>query len=365
MNSTKNQFLKFKHIKSNLIYGKENSVKTPLISIAIPTYKRPLLLKEAIESALNQKDFLDYEVIVVDNNPDSVIEEEIIKSFNNPKLFYYKNEANLGMTGNWNRCIELAKGKWVTILHDDDLLYPDFLREMNEIIRNDDNIDLLTCIAEVGDYPHSRRVKNIRKKIEAKVKEKFGIEKITLYRLLRSNINPFPGVLFKKDLALSLGGFDETFYPSADYAFWFKYCLKNRGFILYKTLSFYRISVNESQNMDTRLGIIKKTYQIQQTVMNNMHLNKLVKKMFTFISISGFLYSYRSRISTFKESEKLKEIEKKIKISKLYKTKFLRRILVRFFIVVTKFYFICTGKNRTNIEEIYKNFNDLSATNNA
>jgi len=364
MNCTKNQFLKFKHIKSNLIYGKENITSTPLISIAIPTYNRPLLLKEAIESALNQKDFSNYEVIVVDNNPDSTVEEEVIKSFNNSRLFYYKNESNLGMTGNWNRCIELAKGKWVTILHDDDLLYPDFLREMSEIIRNNDNIDLLTCIAEVGDHPHSLK-KNVLKKIKGEIKERIGIRKITLDRLLRSNINPFPGVLFKKDLALKLGGFDETFYPCADYAFWFKYCLKNQGFILYKTLSFYRISVNESQSMNTKLGIIEKTYQIQQTVMNNMHLNKLVKKMFTFISIGGLLYGYSARDKVFKESEKLKEIEKKIKISKLYKTKFLRRILVRFFIVVTKFYFICTGKNRTNIEEIYKDFNDFSTTTNA
>lgn len=363
MNSTKNQFLKFKHIKSNLIYGKENITRTPLISIVIPTYNRPLLLKEAIESALNQKDFSNYEVIVVDNNPDSTIEEEIIKSFNSSKLFYYKNEINLGMTGNFNRCIELAKGRWVTILHDDDLLYPNFLREMNEIIRNNDNVDLLTCIAESGDQPHSK--KNILKKIYVEIKERFGIEKITLYRLLRSNINPFPGVLFKKDLALNLGGFDEIFYPAEDYAFWFKYCLKNQGFILYKTLSFYRKSgVNESQKMDTKLGIIEKTYQIQQIVMNNMHLNKLVKKMFNFIILSCALYSYRLRARTFEEREKLKEVEKKIKINKLYKIKFLCRILRRFFIVVTKFYFICTGKNKIQTEEIYKNFNNLSATNN-
>lgn len=356
MTSTKNQFLKFKHIKSNLIYGKENITRTPLISIAIPTYNRPLLLKEAIESALNQKDFSNYEVIVVDNNPDSAAEEEVIKSFNNSKLFYYKNEANLGMTGNWNRCIELAKGKWITILHDDDLLYPNFLREMSETIRNNDDIDLLTCFVEIGDQPQ---------RVKAEIKERIGIKKITLDRLLRSNISPFPGVLFKKDVALKLGGFDETFYPCADYAFWFKYCLRNQGFILYKTLSFYRISVNESQNMNTIIGIIEKAYQIQQNVMDKMHLNKLVKKMFTFIFIGNLLNFYSSMGKGFKESDKLKEIEKKIKINKLYKTKFLRRILVRFFIVVTKLYFICTGKNKTHIEEIYKNFNDSNPKNNA
>jgi cellulose synthase/poly-beta-1,6-N-acetylglucosamine synthase-like glycosyltransferase len=78
-------FSKIKFIKSKLVYGDLNFNKTPLITIAIPTYKRPDLLEEAINSALNQIDFIDYEVIVVDNDPDSDTEtEKLLKSYKNP-----------------------------------------------------------------------------------------------------------------------------------------------------------------------------------------------------------------------------------------------------------------------------------------
>ena len=34
---------------------------------------------------------------------------------------------NIGMIGNWNRLYTLARGEWVVMLHDDDLLYNDYL----------------------------------------------------------------------------------------------------------------------------------------------------------------------------------------------------------------------------------------------
>lgn len=40
----------------------------PKITIAIPTYKRPELLKEALDSAINQIGYTEYEIIVVDND---------------------------------------------------------------------------------------------------------------------------------------------------------------------------------------------------------------------------------------------------------------------------------------------------------
>lgn len=68
------------------------------ITIAIPTYKRPALLAEAIDSAINQIDVpanIKYEIFVVDNDPQRESETEsllrnkysLIKDFS-----YYKNE---------------------------------------------------------------------------------------------------------------------------------------------------------------------------------------------------------------------------------------------------------------------------------
>jgi glycosyltransferase involved in cell wall biosynthesis len=62
-----------------------------------------------------------YEVIVADNCSEDDT-EAVAKSF--PGVIYYRNERNLGLAGNSNRCIKLAKGEFVTILHSDDLISP-------------------------------------------------------------------------------------------------------------------------------------------------------------------------------------------------------------------------------------------------
>ena len=96
-------------------------------TIAIPTYKRANLLKEAIESCLIQKTTTPFAIIVVDNNPERECEtEQLLREYNPiPNLSYYKNTENVGMTGNWNKLFELAQTDFVVMLHDDDLLYDD------------------------------------------------------------------------------------------------------------------------------------------------------------------------------------------------------------------------------------------------
>lgn len=99
--------------------------KTPLVSICIPTYNRATMAGKAIESALAQT-FTNIEVIVVDNDSDDGI-ESVVKKFPDPRLRFYKNAKNLGMFGNFNRCIELSDGKYIHILHSDDYIDPHFI----------------------------------------------------------------------------------------------------------------------------------------------------------------------------------------------------------------------------------------------
>lgn len=134
----KDNFAKYKHIKSNLLVGEIENILNPKITIAIPTYKRAVLISDSINSILNQVKFDDYEIIIIDNeaNQEENETEKLMKQYNNPKILYYKNEENIGMFGNWNRCIELARGKYITILNDDDWLEEEFLYEMNKQIND-------------------------------------------------------------------------------------------------------------------------------------------------------------------------------------------------------------------------------------
>lgn len=101
--------------------------KDILLSITIPTFKRFSLLKETLRSVFENQFSFPVEVIIVDNDPEN--EEQALEEmseFSINEFRYYKNTQNYGMFGNWNQCLTLARGKYITILHDDDLLKKNF-----------------------------------------------------------------------------------------------------------------------------------------------------------------------------------------------------------------------------------------------
>lgn len=98
----------------------------PLVSICIPTYNRARMIGKAIESALGQT-YRNIEVIVVDN-ASSDDTETIVAAYRDERLRYVRNDRNLGLFGNFNRCIELSQGVYLHILHSDDYIDSDFTR---------------------------------------------------------------------------------------------------------------------------------------------------------------------------------------------------------------------------------------------
>lgn len=103
-----------------------NKVDRPIVSIGIPTYNRADgLLKNALQSALNQT-YENVEVVVSDNcSSDNTA--EFVRSFENPRLRYFRHDKNIGPVNNFNYCLEKANGDYFLLLHDDDLIDPDFV----------------------------------------------------------------------------------------------------------------------------------------------------------------------------------------------------------------------------------------------
>jgi len=262
-------FAEHAHIDSiNITENDKNSV---LYSIIITTYRRPLLLQKAIESALNQKLMDDYEVVVVDNDyqAEPTATSLIVEQFNSEKLRYFQNRENLGMFGNWNRGLILARGRWVTILHDDDLLLPEYLHHI-DILRSRNNSDsLLSCNVDVLD----QRASSISSKINFREKIKKSLIKLIFRaeksRLLENYFYGSPhrgtiGILFRRDLAIEMGGFDPSEYPSADYFFFAKYVAFYQALHISKYLAVSRISENESLRDEVMVAWVRQCYEFRK-----------------------------------------------------------------------------------------------------
>lgn len=112
-----------------------------LVTIAIPTYNRARFITEAIRSAQAQT-YRNIEILVVDNcSTDNT--RLIVESIKDKRLKYCRNPKNIGMKNNWNKCVQLAKGQFILILGDDDILYPDFVDETIKIYKNYPNLGFI------------------------------------------------------------------------------------------------------------------------------------------------------------------------------------------------------------------------------
>lgn len=106
----------------------------PLVTIAIPTYRRLAYLQEAVASAQAQ-DYPAVEILVGDDGPTEVIGAWCqVAAKRDQRLRYQKNSRNLGLAGNWNALADSARGEYIVIIGDDDRLLPDFASRLAALL---------------------------------------------------------------------------------------------------------------------------------------------------------------------------------------------------------------------------------------
>lgn len=128
------------------------------ITIGIPTYNRATLLKRSIQSALDQN-CPNLRIVVADNaSNDST--PSVVKSFQDPRIDYLRNETNLGLYRNWNRILETNKSTFCCILPDDDELRPGFAQETVAALETHPSAALAVaqvCIIDMDGQVHRPR----------------------------------------------------------------------------------------------------------------------------------------------------------------------------------------------------------------
>jgi glycosyltransferase involved in cell wall biosynthesis len=105
-------------------------MNTPLISICIPAYNGQKFLETCLDSAICQT-YRNIEIIVVDDySADKTY--EIAKSYatKDSRVKLYRNDKNLGLVDNWNKCLELVTGTWIKFLFQDDYLDTNCVEQM-------------------------------------------------------------------------------------------------------------------------------------------------------------------------------------------------------------------------------------------
>lgn len=270
-----------------------------LVSIMIPTYKRPSLLRKAIESALNQHTDMEYEVVVIDNDNETSDDaiNQLLNVFSDQRVSYYRNHQNIGMFGNWNRCVNYAKGEWLVILNDDDELTEMYVDRMMSYVRQHKDCGAIACQHWLidndesivgGDWIELQKQKMIRIKLK------------DFYFFHPTNIF---GCLINRKFAVDIGGFNESLYPCSDAAFLLNVCRLSNLFLVTDYLFRYRWAVNESMKNETQIKFaefnLTKSYQLNQKYHFYM---KTVDKYFRNCMCDNITYTLKRKMAITENS---------------------------------------------------------------
>ena len=108
------------------------SKEGPLVCICLPAYNAERTIAETLQSILGQT-YRNLVIQVVDNaSTDRTL--DVVREFSDPRIAIFQGTSNIGGEGNFNRCIELAKGEYTAIYHADDIYEPTMIaRQVAEL----------------------------------------------------------------------------------------------------------------------------------------------------------------------------------------------------------------------------------------
>jgi len=204
----------------------------PKVSVVTPVYRpEERLLRETIESVLAQT-FSDFEFLLLDDCPDDA-RETVVRSYDDPRIVYLKNERNLGITPSRNRLLELAKGEYLAVLDHDDVCRADrFEKE----------------VAYLDAHPACGVVSSwIREMPEGRIREYPTDAHAIRVALVHDCIVQHSASMIRKSALIEHGlRYEQPFSPSEDHALWVR-LLPHVGFhILPEPLLDYRWHANNT-----------------------------------------------------------------------------------------------------------------------
>ncbi len=173
----------------------------PLVSIVVPLYNTPVTFYEEMIESVRKQTYENWQLCLADGSEDSVDRRKILPE--DERISYEKLTKNLGISGNTNEALSMAKGQWVALLDHDDILEATALEEM-----------VLQAQSEDADLIYSDEDKvslDLKHYYEPHFKSDYNPD------LLRSNNYICHFLMVKRTLVEKTGGFRAEYDGAQDY----------------------------------------------------------------------------------------------------------------------------------------------------
>jgi glycosyltransferase involved in cell wall biosynthesis len=205
---------------------------TPKVSVLIPTYNYAHFLDETIQSVLDQT-FTDFELIIVDNCSTDNTAEVVQKYLADTRVLFYRNETNIGLVGNWNKCLEYAKGEYIKCLCADDKFHPQLLEKFVAVMDQHTELAIVSSYTEI--FGRNSRIR--KPPFEGQVNGQTARESL----IKSSNWLYAPTAsMFRKISVEKVGNFNPALYRTTDKEFFLRLLTTGDCYIIPEALSSIR-----------------------------------------------------------------------------------------------------------------------------
>lgn len=185
----------------------------PFWSVMLPTYNDAHYLRVALSGVLEQDPGPDaMQIEVIDDCSTAGDPEGVVREMGRGRVTFHRNARNLGATETFNECLRRARGRWIHLLHADDLVRPGFYEGYRDVIETRDDFAMVIGEVQVIDAAGNPvELMGPDPPTRGHVLEDF------VCRQAVGHLGQFAGWVLRRDAVEQVGGFSTLFRHCADW----------------------------------------------------------------------------------------------------------------------------------------------------
>lgn len=187
----------------------------PFWSVMIPAYNDTRYFEQTLRSVLEQDPGPEeMQIEVIDDCSTKDDPEEMVREIGKNRISFSRQPHNVGQIPNWNTCLQRARGHWIHLLHQDDVVMPGFYSRLQESLEKEETVGAAFCrhvhMDEDGIWQFLSVVERRTPGILANWLECIAVGQRT----------QFVSTVVRRSTYEKLGGFCPEAYSAADWEMW-------------------------------------------------------------------------------------------------------------------------------------------------
>jgi glycosyltransferase involved in cell wall biosynthesis len=266
----------------------------PLWSVMIPTYNCAKYLRETLIGVLAQDPGAEVmQIEVIDDHSTKDDPAAIVEELGRGRVAFYRQPQNVGLTKNFQTCLERSRGKLIHLLHGDDCVRDGFYRKIQRPFEENPEIGAAFCrYIYTDEQGHWQRISPLEQ-------PESGVLNNWLERIVLENRIQTPSIVVRRDVYEKLGNFDIRLSSCEDWEMWVRIAAKYPFWYETEPLALYRVHSNSNTERHMRIGKEIQNKSKAVDIVKNYLPHECADKI-SKAALEGFtLYTLRNNASIF------------------------------------------------------------------